>query len=76
MKNKVYSFRNEDGELVKFTVKEMVNVINNDYVLMSPENDSSKIDVYKFSTINGSEALELIENETELSSIREVSKVI
>lgn len=76
MKNKVYSFRNEDGELVKFTVKEMVNVNNNDYVLMSPENDSSKIDVYKFSTINGSEALELIENEDELSSIKEVSKVI
>ena len=76
MKNKVYSFRNEDGELVKFTVKEMVNVNNNDYVLMSPENDSSKIDVYKFSTINGSEALELIENEAELSSIKEVSKVI
>ncbi len=76
MRNKVYSFRNEDGELVKFTVKEMLNVNNNDYVLMSPENDPSEIDVYKFSTINGTEALELIENESELSSIKEASKVI
>lgn len=76
MKGKVYSFRNEDGELVKFTVKELLTVNNNDYVLMSPENDTSKIDVYKFSVINGTEALELIEGENELSSIKEASKII
>lgn len=76
MKGRVYSFRNENGELVKFTVKELINVDNTDYVLMSPIDDSSKTDVYKFSTINGGEALELIDNEKELNHIRESSKVI
>ncbi|MEG0641543.1 MAG: DUF1292 domain-containing protein [Clostridium sp.] len=76
MKAKIYSFRNEDGELVKFTAKEFLSVNGSDYVLMSPQDDTSKVDVYKFSVINGTEALELIEGDAELNPIREASKVI
>lgn len=76
MKGKVYSFRNEEGELVKFTVKEFLTVNSNDYVLMSPEEDTSEVDVYKFSIVNGNEALELIEGEDELSAIKEASNII
>ncbi|KMT20969.1 DUF1292 domain-containing protein [Clostridium cylindrosporum] len=76
MKGKVYSFRNEHGELVKFTAKEFLTLNGSDYVLMSPEDNTSEIDVYKFSIVNGGEALELIDNEDELTKIKEVSKVI
>lgn len=76
MKGRVYSFRNENNELVKFTVKDLINIDNVDYVLMCPEDDPSIIDVYKFSTVNGNEALELIEDENILKSIRETSKVM
>lgn len=76
MKGRIYSFTNEDGNTVKFTVKELISIDKTDYVLMSPINDSSKTDVYKFSTVNGGEALELIDNENELNLIRESSRVI
>lgn len=76
MKGKVYSFRNEEGELVKFTVKEFLSVNSSDYVLMSPEDNTSEIDVYKFSIINGSEALELIDDEGQLAPIKAASKIL
>lgn len=74
MPNKVYSFRNENGELVKFTVKEFLQLNDNEYILMSPENDTSHIDVYKFNYTNGKEALELVEDENDLSRIKSLSK--
>ncbi|WP_125153003.1 DUF1292 domain-containing protein [Clostridium rectalis] len=76
MQGKVYSFRNENGELVKFTVKEYLELNKNEYILMSPENDKSHIDVYKFNYSHGNEALELVEDEQELSKIKSLSKVI
>lgn len=72
MPSKTYSFRNEDGELVKFTVKEYLTINKNDYVLMCPENDPSDIEVYKF----GKDMLELVENDQELQTVKSTSKVI
>ncbi|WP_034867805.1 DUF1292 domain-containing protein [Clostridium lundense] len=76
MSRKVYSFRNEDGELVKYTVKEYVQLNENEYVLMAPEEDSSDISVYHFNYTGGNERLELVEDEKELSRIKSLSKVM
>jgi len=76
MNKKVYSFRNEDGDLVKFTVQEYLSLNHKDYVLMSPEEDKSLVQVYKFNFQNGNESLELVENDNELSQIKSVSKVM
>ncbi|WP_027632149.1 DUF1292 domain-containing protein [Clostridium hydrogeniformans] len=72
MKNKIYSFRDENGNLVNYTVKEHLLINKNDYVLMCPENDASHIEAYKFTN----DSLELIENEKELSMIKSISKVM
>ncbi len=74
--NKVYSFMNEKGDLVNYTVKEYLSLNNTDYVLMSPENNASLIEVYKFTFENGNEALDLVNNEKELTAVKSASKVI
>lgn len=76
MSRKVYSFRNEDGELVKYTVREYVQLNENEYVLMAPEADSTDIQVYHFNYTGGTECLELVEDEKELSRIKSLSKVM
>lgn len=43
---------------------------------MSPQVDTSQIEVYKFNFINGNEALELVENDEELNKIKSLSKII
>lgn len=72
MKGKVYSFRDEDGNLVNYTVKEHLLINKSDYVIMCPENDTSHMEVYKFTD----DALELVENQTELSSVKSASHIM
>ncbi|MBV1819296.1 DUF1292 domain-containing protein [Clostridium cochlearium] len=76
MASRTYSFRDEQGNLVKYVVKEYLSLNENEYILMSPEVDTSQVEVYKFSFINGDEALELVENNEELNQIKSASKVI
>ncbi|MBU5270264.1 DUF1292 domain-containing protein [Clostridium cochlearium] len=76
MASRTYSFRDEQGNLVKYVVKEYLFLNENEYILMSPEVDTSQVEVYKFSFINGDEALELVENNEELNQIKSASKVI
>ncbi|MBU5483413.1 DUF1292 domain-containing protein [Clostridium sp. MSJ-11] len=76
MSVKSYSFRDEDGNLVKYNVKEFLSVNKKDYVVMSPENNISNLEVYKFSMQDGNECLELVDNEQELSQVKSVSKLI
>ena len=44
MSNKVYSFRNENGDLLSYIVKEQLSVNSNDYIIMTPEKNKSKIE--------------------------------
>ena len=76
MASRTYSFRDEQGNLVKYVVKEYLSLNENEYILMSPEVDTSQVEVYKFSFINGDEALELVEDNEELNQIKSASKVI
>lgn len=76
MSAKTYSFRDEDGNLVTYTVKEMLAIDKQEYVVMAPETDRSSLEVYKFSMQNGNECLELVDNQQELSKIKSVSKVM
>lgn len=76
MSAKIYSFRDEEGHLVKYTVKERLLIDQKDYVIMSPEDNSSSMEVYRFNFENGNESLELVENQTELSKIKSISKVM
>ncbi|MEW8954917.1 DUF1292 domain-containing protein [Clostridium sp.] len=72
MQNKFYSFRDEDGNLVNYTVKEHLLMNKNEYVLMCPENDTSHIEVYRFAD----DSLELVDDDKELSMIKSISKVM
>lgn len=74
--NKSYSFRDENGTLVKYTVKEHLLINRNDYVIMSPENNTSDLEVYKFTMDADGESLELVENDKELSMIKSQSKIM
>ena len=74
--NKSYSFRDENGNLVKYTVKEHLLINRNDYVIMSPENNTSDLEVYKFTMDADGESLELVENDKELSMIKSQSKIM
>ncbi|GAA0725648.1 hypothetical protein GCM10008905_21320 [Clostridium malenominatum] len=76
MSAKTYSFRDEDGNLVNYTVKEMLAIDKKEYILMAPETDRSSVEVYKFSMQDGNECLELVDNEQELSKIKSASKII
>lgn len=76
MPSKTYSFRDEQGNLVKYVVKEYLSLNENEYILMSPQVDTSQIEVYKFNFINGNEALELVENNDELTKVKSLSKII
>ncbi|AVP55467.1 hypothetical protein K144313037_16150 [Clostridium tetani] len=76
MPSRTYSFRDEQGNLVKYVVKEYLSLNENEYILMSPQVDTSQIEVYKFNFINGNEALELVENDEELNKIKSLSKII
>lgn len=76
MASRTYSFRDEQGNLVKYVVKEYLSLNKNEYILMSPEVDTSQVEVYKFNFINGNEALELVENNEVLDKIKSLSKII
>lgn len=76
MPSRTYSFRDEQGNLVKYVVKEYLSLNKNEYILMSPEVDTSQVEVYKFDFINGNEALELVENNEILDKIKSLSKII
>lgn len=72
MEGKVYSFRDDDGNLVNYTVKEHVLVNKQDYVVMCPQNDSSHMEVYKFTD----DSLELVESQNELSKVKSASHIM
>ena len=74
--SKIYSFKDENGDVVKYTVKEHLLVNQTDYVVMSPENNVSGLEVYKFTMEDGNESLELVESENELSMIKAQSKIM
>lgn len=74
--NKTYSFRDENGELIKYTVKEHLLINQKDYVIMSPESNTSDLEVYKFTMDSDGESLELVENDKELSMIKSQSRVM
>lgn len=76
MPSKTYSFRDEQGNLVKYVVKEYLSLNDDEYILMSPQVDTSQVEVYKFNFINGNEALELVENNDELTKVKSLSKII
>lgn len=69
MAGKVYSFKDENGCIVKYTVKEHLAIGKNEYVIMVPENDTSHMEAYRFSN----EALELVEDSDELSKVKNAS---
>ncbi len=72
MAEKVYSFTDEDGNVVRYKVKEQLSLNQNDYLVMCPENDNAHMEVYKFTE----EALELVENPKELTMIKSASHVM
>lgn len=76
MKDKVYSFRNENGDLLSYIVKEQLSVNSNDYILMTPEKNKSKIEVYKYNYDENNEALELVEDEKTIKMLKTISKVM
>ncbi|WP_315118364.1 DUF1292 domain-containing protein [uncultured Clostridium sp.] len=76
MSAKSYSFKDENGNSVKYNVKEFLSVDKKEYVVMSPEDNAANLEVYKFSMQDGNECLELVENEQELSQVKSASKLI
>jgi len=60
MAEKVYSFTDEDGNVVRYKVKEQLSLNN------------AHMEVYKFTE----EALELVENPKELTMIKSASHVM
>lgn len=76
MKDKVYSFRNENGDLLSYIVKEQLSVNSNDYIIMTPEKNKSKIEVYKYNYDENNEALELVDDEKTIKMLKTVSKVM
>ncbi|MBU5314666.1 DUF1292 domain-containing protein [Clostridium bornimense] len=76
MSNKVYSFRNENGDLLSYIVKEQLSVNSNDYIIMTPEKNKSKIEVYKYNYDENNEALELVDDEKTIKMLKTVSKVM
>ena len=76
MKDKVYSFRNEIGDLLSYIVKEQLSVNSNDYIIMTPEKNKSKIEVYKYNYDENNEALELVDDEKTIKMLKTVSKVM
>lgn len=69
---KVFSFRDENGNLVRYKVKEHIKVENNEYVVMCPEDNSANYEVFRFE----SEDLELVEDSEELAKIKAISKLL
>lgn len=69
---KVFSFRDENGNVVKYKVKEHVEVGKNEYVIMCPENNCANYEVFRFAE----DELDLVEDSEELSRIKAVSKVL
>ena len=63
MKDKIYSFRNENGDLLSYIVKEQLSVNSNDYIIMTPEKNKSKIEIYKYNYDENNEGLELVDDE-------------
>ncbi|MBU5593300.1 DUF1292 domain-containing protein [Clostridium sp. MSJ-4] len=76
MKEKTYAFKNENGDLINYNVKEYLSINQNDYVVMCPENNTSQIEVYKFHLENGNEYLDIVDNKAELDKVKASSKVI
>lgn len=72
----IMSFRDEKGNKVDYEILDQVLVNKTEYVLMSPVEDSSQVEVYKINfDKNWNESLEVIENEKELSMVKQVTKI-
>lgn len=76
MKDKVYSFRNENGDLLSYIVKEQLSVNSNDYIIMTPEKNKSKIEIYKYNYDEDNEGLELVNDEKTIKMLKTISKVM
>ena len=76
MKDKVYSFRNENGDLLSYIVKEQLSVNSNDYIIMTPEKNKSKIEIYKYNYDEDKEGLELVNDEKTIKMLKTISKVM
>lgn len=72
----IMSFRDEQGNKVDYEILDQVLVNKTEYVLMSPVEDFSQVEVYKINfDKNWNESLEVIENEKELSMVKQVTKI-
>ena len=71
MKDKVYSFRNENGDLLSYIVKEQLSVNSNDYIIMTPEKNKSKIEIYKYNYDEDNEGLELVNDEKTIKMLKD-----
>lgn len=69
---KVFSFRDENGNLVRYKVKEHVEVGNKEYVVMCPEDNDINYEVFRFE----SEDLEFVEDSEELAKVKAASKIL
>ncbi|MCI6277689.1 MAG: DUF1292 domain-containing protein [Clostridium sp.] len=69
---KVFSFRDENGNLVRYKVKEHVEVGNKEYVVMCSEDNDINYEVFRFE----SEDLEFVEDSEELAKVKAASKVL
>lgn len=76
MKDKIYSFRNENGDLLSYIVKEQLSVNSNDYIIMTPEKNKSKIEIYKYNYDENNEGLELVDDEKTIKMLKTISKVM
>lgn len=69
---KVFSFRDENGNLVRYKVKEHVEVGNKECVVMCSEDNDINYEVFRFE----SEDLEFVEDSEELAKVKAASKVL
>ena len=76
MKDKIYSFRNENGDLLSYIVKEQLSVNSNDYIIMTPEKNKSKIEIYKYNYDENNEGLALVDDEKTIKMLKTISKVM
>lgn len=69
---KIFSFRDENGDLVKYKVKEHLKVGDKEYVVMCQEGNDTNYEVFRFEA----EELEFVEDSEELAKIKAVSKML
>ena len=74
--NSIMSFKNEDGESVKYKILDELIVNKAGYLLMAPVEALNEVDVYKLKfDKHMNEQLLLVENENEISAVKKASHI-